>query len=231
MIKHLDGKTLSEKQRLYYNGHLCPYCDQKTQYVDSIIVYPESHGMIHYCKDCQAWVGCHNGTDQSYGFVATKYLRGLRHETHQLFDPLWQSKVHYGEKPKTAQVAARKWLAGVLDIPVEVCHIGMFDIEMCRKTIEICQKYHLTPEQREQRQKDADERAGLLLVSAKRVGIEPKFFAIMNMAQYELVHPKGKTFKYKPIQNIGQWDNGKWQKIENIETFITQNFKLPENGK
>ncbi len=48
-----------------------------------------------------------------------------------LFDPLWRDK-------KMKRKAAYTWLADQLGIHVNDCHIGMFDVDMCRRVVEVC---------------------------------------------------------------------------------------------
>lgn len=50
---------------------------------------------------------------------------------HAEFDPIWRDGL-VGRKEAYA------WLASQLGIHTDVCHIGMFDEEMCRKVAEIC---------------------------------------------------------------------------------------------
>ena len=35
---------------------------------------------------------------------------------------------------------AYKWLSDMLKIPLDECHIGMFDIKMCQRVIHLCKK-------------------------------------------------------------------------------------------
>lgn len=37
--------------------------------------------------------------------------------------------------------AGYRWLAARLGIPEDQCHIGMFDVAMCRRVIEICTRH------------------------------------------------------------------------------------------
>ena len=36
--------------------------------------------------------------------------------------------------------SAYRWLATMLNIPLDECHIGMFDIKQCQRTISLCKK-------------------------------------------------------------------------------------------
>lgn len=82
---------------------------------------------------CDAYVGCHKGTTIPLGRLANEKLRALKKEAHRQFDPLWKSGL-------MSRKNAYKWLATMLRIPIEDCHIGLFDIKMCQKTINLCKK-------------------------------------------------------------------------------------------
>ncbi len=134
--------SLHQKQQYYFNGYYCFYCRKACEYIDSIEVYQQPWGMIFICRPCKAWVNCHNNTDQAFGFVAKKDLRDIRHNAHQIFDPLWQKKIEFGYARKFAQAAGRKWLSKELGISIVECHIGMFTSEQCQKVIELCIPFH-----------------------------------------------------------------------------------------
>ena len=51
-----------------------------------------------------------------------------------MFDPLWKYGRFRGHRN-----AAYGWLAQKMDIPVEKTHIGMFDVDQCRRAIRIVQ--------------------------------------------------------------------------------------------
>ena len=42
----------------------CPYCGQQAEYVDSKVIYGRSYGMAYLCRNCDAYVGVHRGTDE-----------------------------------------------------------------------------------------------------------------------------------------------------------------------
>jgi len=114
-------------------GKICPYCHEPTEYVDSSEVYRQSYGMIYLCRQCRAWVGVHRGTDQALGRVANKELRGWKIKAHDAFDKIWI-------KRRLSRDNAYYWLALQLELPRELTHMGMFDIEQCKKVVEICNK-------------------------------------------------------------------------------------------
>ena len=64
------------------------------------------------------------------GRLANAELRAAKSAAHAEFDPLWK------EGWMTRKEAYHK-LSCELGIPMSDCHIGMFDVEQCRKVIEV----------------------------------------------------------------------------------------------
>lgn len=124
----------------------CPYCNRPAVYVDSAVVYRGvSFGMIYLCSPCLAWVGVHKGTDEPLGRLANAELRLWKKQAHAAFDPLWQRKLalrrkQRGEEYKAvwARNSGYKWLAAQLGLTREECHIGLFDIDMCKRVVDVC---------------------------------------------------------------------------------------------
>jgi len=127
---------------LVNTGLVCPYCSVQTVYADSAEVYSRSFGMIYLCRPCKAWVGVHKGTDMALGRLANEELREAKKEAHKYFDPLWIRKMRRGFSKNKARNDAYKWLPKELGIEVNLCHIGMFDTDMCMRVIETCKKYY-----------------------------------------------------------------------------------------
>jgi ABC-type transport system involved in Fe-S cluster assembly fused permease/ATPase subunit len=63
------------------------------------------------------------------GRLANKELRQAKVNAHNYFDLLWKN----GEMNRKD---AYKWLAEQLKISFDKCHIGMFDVDMCKKVVE-----------------------------------------------------------------------------------------------
>ena len=104
-------------------------------------IYPLSerlwHKTFYVCWICDAYVGCHPGSDKPLGSLANAELRAARVKTHTLhFDPLWKNQRLFGYGD--ARRKAYEWLAGKLGIRVEDCHIGQFDLETCNKVMAFC---------------------------------------------------------------------------------------------
>lgn len=112
---------------------ICPYCGQQAKYVDSKVVYGRSYGKIYLCKECDAYVGVHKGTDKPLGRLADKELRYWKMAAHDAFDPIWQTK-------KMKRNQAYKWLAERMGLSPQEAHIGMFDVLQCKKVIKICKE-------------------------------------------------------------------------------------------
>jgi hypothetical protein len=119
----------------------CPYCDQAAEYVDSSEVYGRNYGMMYLCRPCCAWVGVHKGTNRPLGKLANKELREWKIKAHAAFDPLWKAKMRQGHSKKAARNSGYTWLAAQMGIPRDECHIGMFDVEQCKRVVEICSPY------------------------------------------------------------------------------------------
>jgi hypothetical protein len=118
----------------------CPYCTKQAELVMAEEVYgdrirPEiSQLKMWLCRPCQAWVGCHKGTDRPLGRLADKNLRKWRMLAHELFDPLWKGRTRKSRRK------AYLWLSSRLQIPFEGCHIGDFNVEQCKEVVRICEE-------------------------------------------------------------------------------------------
>jgi hypothetical protein len=228
MENYMTGKTLAEKQMFYYNGELCPYCNQRTELVDSGIVYQESHGMIYYCKPCGAWVGTKFG-DQALGPLAKKGLRNLRIELHELFNKLIAIKMARGEKKIAVQKKIYGWMAEVLKIDRAESHIGYLGEDACKIMIEEANKLFLTPEQKQEKLLLISRRIDVVNFQAGFIGFDAKHFKVGALNKMELYHPtSGKIFDYFPETNTGYWQGKKKNTplpVDDIEEFIEEHFK------
>lgn len=124
---------------------ICPYCGNKAKLVDSSKIYGhKKYGMFWLCRDCVSWVGTHeNSPDHKpLGRLANAELREWKIKAHDLFDRLWNIKIIVaGISKGEARKSAYKWLSETLDIPPEKCHIGMMDVDDCKRVFELCRKY------------------------------------------------------------------------------------------
>lgn len=92
---------------------------------------PQVKGKIYWCPPCDARVGCHPRSTRPLGQLANQELREARTAAHEAFDPLWRDCA-------ITRKEAYRWLAQMLDLTEDECHIGMFDLEMCKRTIRVC---------------------------------------------------------------------------------------------
>jgi hypothetical protein len=122
----------------------CPYCGGAAPLEKGTLVYPHRRDLadkwFYVCQPCQAWVGCHPGTITPLGRLANAELRAAKQVAHTAFDPLWRpgrSRRHESRRQAYA------WLAKELGIPRDEAHIGMFDVDLCRRTVKACKALHV----------------------------------------------------------------------------------------
>ncbi len=115
---------------------ICPYCNCSASLVKGCEIYPHRAELAEQfywiCPQCKAYSGCHKGQGRPRGTLANEELRQLRRKVHWLFDPMWKNT---GIKREDGYV----WLARKLNIPLQCCHIGLFDVELCQRAIGLLQ--------------------------------------------------------------------------------------------
>ena len=115
----------------------CQYCGLPAKLVGGNAIYPHRPDLqslkFYLCRPCNAYVGCHEGTDRAKGSLADAPTREARKRAHAAFDPLWINAKNHRSKTRRN---AYKWLSSALGIPAEQTHIGMFDEEMCNKVVQ-----------------------------------------------------------------------------------------------
>lgn len=114
----------------------CRYCEKEADLVGGDVIYPHRPDLrekkFYLCAPCNAYVGCHKGTDKAMGRLANAELRKAKMAAHAHFDPIWKTD------ETTTRRQAYKWLAEQLEIPTKQCHIGYFDLDMCNKVVQVC---------------------------------------------------------------------------------------------
>lgn len=121
---------------------ICDYCQQPSERVTGAVVYPHrpdlANKIMYLCRPCNAWVGCHPGTDRPLGRFANAELRAAKMAAHAALDPLWRKKMRVAAiKKGKARGLAYAWLSRQLGIDPKECHIGMFDVATCRRVVEV----------------------------------------------------------------------------------------------
>ena len=122
---------------------LCDYCGKPAKLVAGAVIYPHrpdlSGKRIWSCDPCGAYVGVHDGTIKPLGRLANAELRAAKCEAHAAFDPLWRAKIKRdGCSKGEARGKGYRWLAKSLGIAPADCHIGMMDVDDCRRVVEAC---------------------------------------------------------------------------------------------
>jgi len=123
----------------------CPYCSEQAKYVSSAKVYGgRDYVMIYLCQSCWAYVGVHKGTTKPLGRLADDELRYWKKQAHAAFDPIWKERFERKNKidPKYKKGMARggryKRLSQEMNLTRAECHIGMFDVDQCKKVVQLC---------------------------------------------------------------------------------------------
>lgn len=111
----------------------CRYCNNEVVYTSNSEIYGKEYGngKCYLCKNCKAFVGTHTGTIYPLGTLANNELRKWRNETHLWFDKIWRNHKN------SSRERTYNWLSIELNIPLHETHIGLFEIEQCKKTIEL----------------------------------------------------------------------------------------------
>jgi hypothetical protein len=124
---------------------VCAHCGQPAVKATGEEIYGERSQYrfdpFWACWNCGAWVGSHpNG--RAMGRPANAELRRARHLLHERFDPIWQAAVgHYKIASKmertivlnTARHRTYLYLADLMGMTRDECHIAVFDLEQCRE--------------------------------------------------------------------------------------------------
>ena len=119
---------------------LCHYCRNPAELVSGEAIYPHRPDlfskMFWRCLPCGAYVGCHKPNagqgdgSRPLGRLANAELRAAKSAAHAAFDPIWQE----GIKKRGSAYA---WLSDLLKIDPKDCHIGEFDVDMCRRVVSV----------------------------------------------------------------------------------------------
>jgi hypothetical protein len=113
----------------------CNYCGEAAERVTGAQMYPHLPALrariFFRCLPCRAHVGTHAATGKPFGRLANAELRAARRRAHDAFDALWRRK-------RSSRSNAYAWLARELGIRVEETHIGMFDVAMCERVVDVC---------------------------------------------------------------------------------------------
>lgn len=120
---------------------ICNICGGKVIYTSNACVYhgrEYGSGYCYLCLDCGAYVGTHKPQPrEALGLLADAPMRKGKMMCHDLFDPLWKGKKH----PKKEREKWYRWLAAEMNIPIEDCHFGYFNIDQLRQVYRILKRH------------------------------------------------------------------------------------------
>lgn len=129
----------------------CKSCEsaEKVRLTDGREIYPHRPDLhekpIWKCDGCGGYVGCHPNTKRALGTPANADLRRARMKLHnERIDPLWAHADKCGlyqpengsarwKIRRSARSRVYAFLADKLGMSIESCHVGMFDLETCRR--------------------------------------------------------------------------------------------------
>ncbi len=94
-----------------------------------LIAKDTQYGTRYNCPHLSCTVACWSGSTSTPADAET---RDLRHQCHQLFDPLWKSRTRFESRG-----LAYRWLRQVMGLTYETAHIGMFDKGQCERLLEL----------------------------------------------------------------------------------------------
>jgi hypothetical protein len=115
----------------------CDYCGKHALLVPGTQIYPHRPDLARkhfwYCGCSDAYVGCHEGPEnRPLGRLANKELREWKKRAHAAFDPIWKSG-----RMRRREAYAR--LSKALELSPEQTHIGMFNVDYCKRVIQAVQ--------------------------------------------------------------------------------------------
>lgn len=114
----------------------CPYCGGEVVCTTNDAIYNgRTYGeypWIYMCVNKDAYVGLHPYTAIPLGSLADKELREWRNKSKNVFYKWAKSKGMHGRKESYPA------LAELMGLEVEQTHFGWFDVEQCKKVIQVC---------------------------------------------------------------------------------------------
>jgi zinc-finger-containing domain/Topoisomerase DNA binding C4 zinc finger len=137
----------------------CPNCGAPLELKDS------KFGLFYGCTNwsrtrCRGGVSAHpDGTP--VGVPVDDATRGARIDAHQMFDQIWKGG-------RMTRKQAYLWLAEQMDLPATKAHIGLFNVEQCRRVIDIVNETLTEEEQLLMTERDLMGEAALELSEDER---------------------------------------------------------------
>lgn len=127
----------------------CPDCNSQAKLINGNEIGMKG-GTYYVCTNfprCGTYIKCHPKTDVPVGTLANQLLRRYRHRAYHTFDGICQLKYSRLRKKganatiQNIRTLGYLWLSKQLGVDAQYCHIANFNIEQCKKVIEICEPY------------------------------------------------------------------------------------------
>lgn len=117
---------------------ICPYCKKEALWCENKEIYGKNYGksyMCWLCKECDAYVGCHNNTKKPLGTMANKTTRALRIKAKNY----WIENFAPDYKTIGSNKKGKYYykLSQLLNIPYEETHFAMFSQSVCIKVLQL----------------------------------------------------------------------------------------------
>ena len=114
----------------------CNLCGGEVVYQSNSLIYGKEYGSgkCYFCLQCGAYVGTHKPRPkEALGILANREMRHMKSLCHDVFDRMWNDSVERTELYIE--------LANALNIPVEECHFGYFNLSMLNKAYAILRRW------------------------------------------------------------------------------------------
>lgn len=131
-ISNLHNYKVVERNKDFF--FKCQYCKSSLICVSSKEIYwTPIYWKLWKCTNCSdVYVWTHRWTEIPLWTVADKELRKWRNLAHLHFDQKWKNKSHTSRQKQYEKLSVK------MNMHKDFCHIAMFNIDQCKKCIEIC---------------------------------------------------------------------------------------------
>lgn len=122
----------------------CNICGGKVIYTSNANIYGKQYGSgyCYLCTACCAYVGTHKPWPRkALGLLADERMRAGKKMCHAIFDSKWKGQ----KKAHKKRNDLYRWLAAKMQIPIEDCHFGHFDLDQLRTAYKILKQIENQP--------------------------------------------------------------------------------------
>lgn len=126
----------------------CNLCGGLVIFTSNAMVYGKEcgSGKMYFCTECKSYVGTHKDRPTiAMGILADKEMRDFKHECHETFDRRWKSAKTLDERKARRRILYKR-LAEKMEIPLEYCHFGYFNMELLKKAYAVFTSSDFTTE-------------------------------------------------------------------------------------